>query len=321
MSNKAIFFDRDDTLIEDPGYINHPDQVKLLDGVADALAELKNMEYKLIVVSNQSGVARGIVTEKILDQIHDRLKNLLAEKGAFLDAIYYCPHHPDGVVKKYRKESDLRKPNPGMLLAAAKEIDIDFSRSWMIGNSGHDIEAGKRAGCKTILIDSPSHETRLEPGQTAPDHRAINMKEVVNILKKYHRSSDKNATNTKSSKALQNQPTLQAKKELSPSQPENSKELQLSPDKQDNQPSRTVQLLEDILRQLKNMQRTEMFDEFSVMRLLAGIVQILVPFCLVISIWFLMSPTRRDNSVLISLGFAAVLQVMALTFYIMQRRK
>ncbi|MHC4594485.1 MAG: HAD-IIIA family hydrolase, partial [Planctomycetota bacterium] len=85
MSDKAIFLDRDDTLIEDPGYINHPDQVKLLDGVAEALIELKALEYKLIIVTNQSAVARGIVTEKVLGEIHNRLKQLLTEKGVFLD--------------------------------------------------------------------------------------------------------------------------------------------------------------------------------------------------------------------------------------------
>ena len=91
MPDKAIFLDRDDTLIEDPGYVNHPDQVKLLNSVATALIELRTMGYKLVVASNQSAVARGIITEKVLNEIHDRLSQLLAEKGAVLDRIYYCP--------------------------------------------------------------------------------------------------------------------------------------------------------------------------------------------------------------------------------------
>src|SRR4030042_2433129 len=115
MSDKAIFLDRDDAVIKYPGYINSPDQVELLDGAAEALIKLKELGYKLVVVSNQSAVARGIVTEKTLGQIHDRLKQLLAEKNAFLDRIYYCPYHPDGIVAKYRKESNDSKPNPGML--------------------------------------------------------------------------------------------------------------------------------------------------------------------------------------------------------------
>ena len=116
MPDKAIFLDRDDTLIEDPGYINDAAQVRLVRGVAAALVELKALDYRLVVVSNQSGVARGIVTEQVLGEIHDRLKQLLAEKGAYLDQIYYCPYHPEGAVAKYRKESDWRKPKPGMLL-------------------------------------------------------------------------------------------------------------------------------------------------------------------------------------------------------------
>ena len=115
MADRAVFFDRDDTLIKDPGYINNPDQVVLLDGVTEALVALRNLGYKLVVVSNQSAVARGIVTEKVLGEIHDRLRQLLAKKGASLDGIYYCPYHPDGVIARYRKESDLRKPAPGML--------------------------------------------------------------------------------------------------------------------------------------------------------------------------------------------------------------
>ena len=126
MSDKAIFFDRDDTLIEDPGYISSPEQVKLLTGVPGALIELKALGYKLVVVTNQSAVARGIVTEKVLGDIHNRLKQLLAEKNAFLDEIYYCPYHPKGVVKKYHQDSEFRKPNPGMLLKAAEENGVEM---------------------------------------------------------------------------------------------------------------------------------------------------------------------------------------------------
>ena len=129
--------------------------MKLLPGSAQALVQLKQMGYKLIVVSNQSGIARGMFTEDDLGQIHARMKELLAAEGAYLDQIYYCPYHPEGVIEKYRKESDLRKPNPGMLLTAAEEMDIDLSQSWMIGNAYHDTTAGKRVGCRTILLNIP----------------------------------------------------------------------------------------------------------------------------------------------------------------------
>ena len=332
MSDKAIFLDRDETLIEDPGYINHPDQVKLLDGVAEALIELKGLEYKLIIVTNQSAVARGIVTEKVLGEIHNRLKQLLTEKGVFLDRIYYCPYHPDGVIPKYHKESDCRKPNPGMLLRAADEMDIDLSRSWCIGNSSRDIEAGLRAGCKTILIDLPSHQKQLRPDQPRPDYRAVNIKEAINIIKKHHRRPDAATITTGPSSTGQAEPVSQAAEQVAQEtepvsqteqeQPQSEPvELQTPPTEQEIPGDRTEQLLNSILRQLKRMQRDDMFGEFSIMRLMAGIIQIAVLFCLLITIWFLMSPDKQDSSVLIALGFAMVLQLMSLTFYMMQGRK
>jgi len=187
MSNKAVFMDRDDTLIKDPGYINDPDQVQLLAGTSEALIELKQMGYKRVIVTNQSAVARGIVSEQVLKQIHKRLQKLLVHEGAGIEKIYYCPYHPDGVIEKYRKESDNRKPNPGMILAAAREMDIDLNRSWVIGNSYRDIVAGQRAGCKTILINSSIDQTYRKPTDPVPDKQAVNMKEAVNIIKMHDR--------------------------------------------------------------------------------------------------------------------------------------
>lgn len=375
MSDKAIFLDRDDTLIEDPGYINSPEQVKLLDGVAEALIELKGLGYKLVVVTNQSAVARGIVTEKVLGAIHNRLKQLLAEKNAFLDGIYYCPYHPDGAVKKYRKESDFRKPKPGMLLKAAEEMDIDLGQSWCVGNSISDMKAGLRAGCKTILLDLPSHQQQLEPGQPRPDYKAVNIKEVVNIIKKHHRSSVEVELQTHSAPMAQTEPVRQATEQIPEavepasqaaeqipevvepasqtteqtpevaepvSQTEEQQlqsalqEPQTKPTEQETPGDRTEPStnftnsfevekisagLNSVLKQLKSMQRSDMFGEFSIMRLMAGIIQILVLFCLLMTIWFLMSPNSQDNSVFVALGFAMVLQLMSLTFYIMHGRK
>ena len=355
MSDKAIFFDRDDTLIEDPGYISSPEQVKLLTGVPRALIELKALGYKLVVVTNQSAVARGIVTEKVLGDIHSRLKQLLAEKNAFLDEIYYCPYHPKGVVKKYRQDSELRKPNPGMLLKAAEDMDLDLNQSWCVGNSSSDIEAGLRAGCKTILIDLPSRKLQLKPGESRPDYKAINIKEVVNIVKKYLRSPIESEVETQTEPVEEAEsveqetesehipetfePVLQDTEPVSQAaeqtpeteepvistdeeQPESyMPETQTEPAEQKISSDGTEQLLKSINKQLKSMQRTDMFGEFSIMRLIAGILQIIVLFCLLISIWFLISPSRQDSSVFIALGFAMVLQLMALTFYIMHGRK
>jgi len=310
MSNKAIFLDRDDTLIEDPGYIDHPDQVKLLDGATEALSELKAMGYKLVIVSNQSGIARGILTEKKLNEIHKRLKQLLVEKGVHLDNIYYCPYHPDGTVEKYRKETECRKPNHGMLTKAAQEMSIDLDGSWMIGNSSRDVEAGLRAGCTTIQLDSPSHQTRPEPGEPIPHYRAVNLKEAVNIVKKQNRSSNKPDHQGQTAQ-LQSENTQIAK-------PANS---QAKSAEQNIPDDRTEQLLSGILEQLRKTHRADMFSEFSIMRLLAGIIQITVLFCLLISVWFLMSPNTQYTAVFVSLAFAMVLQLIALTFYMMQGRK
>jgi D-glycero-D-manno-heptose 1,7-bisphosphate phosphatase len=356
MSNKAIFLDRDDTLIEDPGYISSPEQVNLLTGVPRALIELKALGYKLVVVTNQSAVARGIVTEKVLGEIHKRLEKLLSEKNAFLDRIYYCPYHPEGAVKKYRQESELRKPNPGMLLKAAEEMDLDLDQSWCIGNSSTDIGAGLRAGCKTILIDLPSRRQQLKPNDPRPDYKAINIKEVVNIIKKHLRTSVETETETKTEPKEQAESVKQetekvpeptepveqvtehipeavkpAPQAAEPVFPVEEQQLEQTPEETQAEPTEqaeqeiagegTEQLLKSINTQLKNMQRTDMFGEFSIMRLIAGIIQIIVLFCVLISIWFLISPDRQDNSVFITLGFAMVLQLMSLTFYIMHGRK
>lgn len=183
MPEKAVFLDRDDTLIDDPGYISDPGQVKLLPGTGKALVDIKKMGYKTVVVSNQSAVARGIVTENTLNHIHARLRELLGRQNAYLDAIYYCPYHPEGSVQKYRKESQLRKPNPGMLIKAAEEMDIDLKNSWMVGDSYRDIAAGKKVGCKTILINSSANPASKTKDDPEPDHKAVNIVEAVNIIK------------------------------------------------------------------------------------------------------------------------------------------
>ncbi|MHC4333656.1 MAG: D-glycero-alpha-D-manno-heptose-1,7-bisphosphate 7-phosphatase [Planctomycetota bacterium] len=359
MPNKAIFFDRDGTLIEDPGYLSHPDQVKLLTGVADALVEFRALGYKLIVVSNQSGVARGILTEKVLGQIHERLRELLARNRAQLDRIYYCPYHPEGAVGKYRKESELRKPAPGMLLAAAKDMDLDLAGSWAIGNSGRDIEAGARAGCSTILVSSPAHAQRAQSAGPVPDHKAVNMKEAVNIIKRHLRSPRKTSLATDQAQAATPEPpatkpepppetqemetepapespqltepsevpaqTPQAPPEPSEPQPPIPPPPVTNPERpvavRNSPPETSDKLLRDILEQLRRMDRAELFSEFSIMRLLAGVLQIIVLFCLLITVWLLMGPNRQNDSVLIALGFAVLLQLMSLTFYMIQGRK
>lgn len=153
---KAIFLDRDGTINEYVGFLRNIDEFKLIDGVTEAIKKINQSGYIAIVVSNQPVIARGEVSIEELKEIHNKMETLLGQEGAYIDAIYYCPHHPDkgfeGERPEYKMECDCRKPKPGMLLAAAQEFNIDLSRSWMVGDSKNDVEAGKAAGCKVAYI-------------------------------------------------------------------------------------------------------------------------------------------------------------------------
>jgi len=150
--NKAVFLDKDGTINEDLGYLTHPCQIKLLPGSADAIKLLNNAGFKVFVVSNQAGIARGIVTEDILQALDKRLQKEILKNGAFVDRMYYCPHHPEYGVYPYRAMCDCRKPNNGLLKKAAKEHNVDLGASYMIGDKISDIECGKASGAKTILV-------------------------------------------------------------------------------------------------------------------------------------------------------------------------
>lgn len=167
----AVFVDRDNTLIDDPGYLRDPAQVRLLPGVAQAVARLRAEGFPVVVVSNQSGVARGYFTEDELALVHQRMQDLLRKEGDGVDAIYYCPYltGPDAVLEEYRRDSDLRKPKPGMLFKAAEEMRLDLSLSWMVGDSSRDVQAGRSAGCRTIMIGKAALKTEVMPDYFAAD--------------------------------------------------------------------------------------------------------------------------------------------------------
>lgn len=377
MAHKAIFLDRDDTLIEDPGYINDPDDVKLLPGVTETLAGLRKMGYKLVVVTNQSAVARGIVSEDVLDEIHERLEVLLSRQGVYLDGIYYCPYHPEGVIPKYRRESDFRKPQPGMLLEAARDMNIDLEQSWMIGNSYRDVTAGHSAGCRTILVSSSANPARKEKGDPDADKVAVNIKEAVNIVKMFQRKGrvvrpshrkermvESKATIAKDKKIdeviespaaavvkeeVKKEPAAEPKiekvkrsaaKEKKPKAKEvvaaeevveekvamreevveEAKEVEVAEEAGVSH-SRTHEVLDEVVRHLKKANRLSMYDEFSLMKVLAGVVQVVVLFCLLLSIWFLLDPTRQAASVHTVLLYAGVLQLMVIAFHLMRDRR
>jgi heptosyltransferase-2 len=171
-----VFLDRDGTLNEDPGYLRSSADVKLLSGVGPALARLKSAGARLVVVTNQSGVGRGFLTLKDLEAIHARLEGLLEQHEAALDAIYFCPHHPDDRCR-------CRKPARGMVDRAASELQLDLRRSYLIGDHVSDMQLAKSVGAKPVLVttgkvDAPAVE-KLRAVQALPDKVVSSMPEAV----------------------------------------------------------------------------------------------------------------------------------------------
>lgn len=158
---RAVFLDRDNTLVYDPGYLSDPAQVRLLDGVAAALARLKAAGFLLVLVSNQSGVGRGYYTADDVALVQARLGELLAEQGVVLDGAYYCFHTPDTICA-------CRKPQPGMLFDAARDLRIDLARSFGVGDKPGDATAAKRAGCRAALVETGRADERAARGSDLP---------------------------------------------------------------------------------------------------------------------------------------------------------
>jgi len=182
---KAVFLDRDGVINKEVDYLYRPEQLELIDGSAEAVKKINNSDYLGIVVTNQSVVARGLCSEKDVAQIHKKLDVLLGEKHAFLDRIYYCPHHPDrgfeGENKLYKKECDCRKPKIGMLRQAEHDFNIDKEKSFIIGDSTADIMTGINAGLKTILVRT-GHAGKDKKYDCSPDFIFENLKEAVDFI-------------------------------------------------------------------------------------------------------------------------------------------
>ncbi|WP_423149213.1 D-glycero-alpha-D-manno-heptose-1,7-bisphosphate 7-phosphatase [Rubrolithibacter danxiaensis] len=182
--NKAVFLDKDGTLIPDIPYNIDPDLIKLSDDCTAGLNELQQEGFLLLVVSNQSGIARGYFKEEALGGVRRKLEGLLNKENIRLDDFFYCPHHPDGKVAEYNVECSCRKPLPGMLQQAAQKYQIDLSQSWMIGDILNDVEAGNRAGCKTVLIDNGNETEWLINELRKPDYIVKSINEAaIQILK------------------------------------------------------------------------------------------------------------------------------------------
>src|SRR4051812_5484009 len=161
---KAIFLDKDGTLIPDIPYNVNPDLITLQPGVIEGLKLLKDKGYIFAVISNQAGVARGYFQYNDLDKVAEKLSVLLNSEGIQIEGFYFCPHHPAGIVPGFATACNCRKPAPGMILQAANDLEVDIANSWMIGDILNDVEAGNRAGCRTVLLDL-GYETEWIKGE------------------------------------------------------------------------------------------------------------------------------------------------------------
>lgn len=180
--NSAVFIDKDGTLIDDVPYNVNPALVNFCKGAFEALRHMQAMGFKLIIITNQSGLALNYFTDDEWQCCMQHIKACLQEKGIKIDGVYFCPHHPDGTQWPYNRSCYCRKPFPGMILKAAAEWEIDLSSSWMIGDILHDIEAGNRAGTNTILIDNGNEtEWRIDSWRI-PAYRAKDLREAANTI-------------------------------------------------------------------------------------------------------------------------------------------
>lgn len=182
----AVFLDRDGTLIEEVGYLDRLERLKLFPDSAGAIRLINESGLKAVVTTNQSGIARGYFTEAVVEMLHTHLQKLLQAEGAQIDRFYYCPHHPTEGLGSYRVACVCRKPEAGMIRQAAEEMNLDLSRSYLIGDMPTDIEAASRAGIKSVLIrsnGSPGYSSDLifkgQDGRSGPDWVAASLLEAV----------------------------------------------------------------------------------------------------------------------------------------------
>ncbi|HSW45780.1 MAG TPA: HAD family hydrolase [Phycisphaerae bacterium] len=289
MSKAAIFWDRDDTLIADPGYLDDPGKVELLPGSAEAVRRLAEAGFENIIVTNQSGVARGLFDEATLQKIHERVRELFSQAGATIDAIYHCPYLPgdEAVVERYRRDSDLRKPRPGMLLQASLERKVDLASSWSIGNSLRDAQAGRGAGTRTIMIirDEPDGQKQKELERNpAVDFVVGSPEQAVEIVLKHTRSAS----------------------------PAGGKK-QTGGD--------AAATLDEILSFLRMVDRRSQHEDFSLSRLAGTVIQLgaIAAFLWSVFGWVFLPEELLGNH-LMRVTLAVFLQMLALTFFVISSR-
>jgi D-glycero-D-manno-heptose 1,7-bisphosphate phosphatase len=372
MKRPAVFFDRDNTLIASDGYLGDPSRVTLVSGAADAIARTRQLGYAVVVISNQSGVARGMFSEEDVKAVNARMDELLAAENAaaIVDRHEFCPFHPDGTVDVYARESDRRKPKPGMILSAAERLALDLARSWVIGDAGRDIEAGRNAGCRTILFDDASLKKSPAAGERAKvdaDYVVTTLGEAVDYIQRNPDPSVApqvpparpmvNTAPAAASTAHVEMPSPSpssgqavATQDEAPAAPAprapkvaiGSKYVPpagkvMTRDEVSERPARravaagddaprpaapptgSTERMESLLEQIcldLRRQHEHHEGDFSVSKLLAGVVQVLA-----LAILFLSYLKRGDNSLQTYLMLALILQTLTISLLIMSRQK
>lgn len=302
MPRRAIFFDRDNTLIACDDYLGDPEQVKLIDGAADAIARSRSLGFAIVVFSNQSGVARGMFGEDDVRAVNERLDQLLIAQNAqaIIDRHEYCPFHPEATVETYRQDSDRRKPGAGMIHSAADALVLDLPNSWVIGDAPRDIEAGVAAGCHTILFRDaslPRSPAADAPIRVKPDHTVNSLAQAIDVIE----GDDDEHT-----------PFVQMPAPTPVAQPrENSDPSVSSPTKS----SKIETLAEQILYELRRHKELPHTD-FSVAKLVAGISQVIS-----IAMVFLAYLNRNETTTFAALLlFAVWVQCFTIALLIMGRQ-
>ncbi|HEV2295899.1 MAG TPA: HAD family hydrolase [Tepidisphaeraceae bacterium] len=350
MKRPAVFFDRDNTLIVSDGYLGDPARVELMEGAAAAVARARELGFATVIVSNQSGVARGMFDEDAVHAVNQRLDELLAAQNphAVIDRHEFCPHHPEATVARYRDDSDRRKPKAGMIHEAAEALALDLSRSWLIGDAPRDIEAGKAAGCRTILLRP--NGVAASPAASAasdlqPDHTVTSLQDAMDYIAQHpatrehdrEHEDDPGATGgvgenpaRDESMSIPHHPHLPPRIESAarvddpattiapPPHPAHAPHQPSPPppahSERQTREQRLHVIAEQILEELKR-RHDEPAQDFSVSKMLAGIAQVMT-----LAVLFIAYLNHEDPvSLLNTLVFALTMQTMTIALLIMSR--
>jgi len=320
LKKKAVFLDRDGTLIEDMGYGADVTRLRFLPGALEAVQRLNRAGYAVVIVTNQSGVARGLFSEDELEEFNRKLILLAREHGARINGIYYCPHHPEGKVPIYTVDCRCRKPKPGLLLRAAEALGINLRASFAIGNMPRDVEAGRRAGCRTIFIESgAAPETQARA--IASDFTTDSLSAAVDIILEAPALEREEKMPEAAARTCANCGKEITDEDLASGAAIEEEGDYLCPEcvPKEEAPAPEASRLEEILRQiqidLKNLSTHLTYEKFSIWNVLGGIAQ--GGALLAMSLAFLSRGSYEQSHALLLWAVAA--QLLALTCFLKAR--